>query len=114
MKLNLPPLDQALLSRIFAGVYGGGELQPEYGWKNDVSILALLDTLYAMQRFNHRYRPDDTRRLFDLFDELFNFELNSEGTTLWLALILAIQELYGYSDSKLVKVVGEVSIRNSN
>lgn len=68
----------------------------------------------SMQRFNYRFRPDDTRRLFDLFDELFNFELNSEGTTLWLALILAVQELYGFSDSKLVETIGEVSIRNSH
>lgn len=106
MKNNLPPLDQVLLNRIFAGVYGGGGQPPESGRTEHASVPALIDTLYAMQRFNYRFRPDDTRRLFDLFDELLNFELNSEGTTLWLSLTLAIQELYGLSDSKLIEVMG--------
>lgn len=106
MRINLPPLDQVLLNRIFAGVYGGGGQPLESGRTEDASVPALIDTLYAMQRFNYRFRPDDTRHLFDFLDKQFNFERNSEGTTLWLALTLAIQELYGFSDSKLIEVMG--------
>lgn len=108
MKINLPPLDQALLIRIFDGVYSGVGQASEHA--SDELTRTMINTLYVMQRFNYSFRPDDTRRLFDLFDELFNFELNSEGTTLWLALTLAIQELYGFSDSKLVEVIGSAIV----
>lgn len=111
MKNNLPSLNEVLLNRIFDGVYGGARQQPN-GLIDHEPVQALINTLYAMQRFNHRFRPDDTRRLFDLFDAQFNFELNSEGATLWLALILSIQELYGFTDSNLVEVIGRVTVRS--
>ncbi|WP_281285455.1 hypothetical protein [Deferribacter autotrophicus] len=34
-----------------------------------------------------------------------------KGTSLWLSLILAIKELYGFSNRKLVEVVKQVAIR---
>lgn len=105
MKNNLPLLDQKLLNKMFDAVYIG------YEKTSDERINALIDTLYAMLKFNHHFRPDDTRRLFDLFDAQFNFERNSEGTTIWLALILAIQELYGLTDSKLVEVMRQMTLR---
>lgn len=111
MKTNLPPLNEDLLKKIFDGVYAIAGQSPEYERTPDERIQALLDTLYAMQRFNYRFRPDDTRLLFDLFDAHFNFERNSEGTTMWLALILAIQELYGFTDGKLVEVIRQVTAR---
>ena len=110
MKNNLPVLNEALLNRIFDGVYGGGGQQSNELIGHE-PVQALIDTLYAMQKFNYRFRPDDTRRLFDLLDKQFHFELNSEGTTLWLALILAIQELYGFTDGKLVEVMRQVTVR---
>jgi hypothetical protein len=64
-----------------------------------------------MQSFNHQHRPDDTGHLFGFFDPIFNFEHHSEGTTLWLSLILAIKELYGFSNEKLIAVLQQVSIR---
>lgn len=106
MKRNLPFLDQERLNLIFEGVYDSpGDFQ------TGDRIAALIGTLRAMQQFNYRFRPDDTLRLFDLFDAQFNFERNSEGATLWLALMLAIQELYGFSDPKLVEVIGQVTVR---
>lgn len=105
MRNNLPILDQYLLNKIFDAVYIG------YEKTSDERIDALIETLYAMRQFNHHYRPDDTRRLFDLFDAQFNFEQNSEGTTIWLALILAVQELYGLADSELIQAMRLVTHR---
>lgn len=106
MKNNLPFLNQERLNLIFEGVYDApGD------WKPEDRIDALINALRAMQQFNYRHRWDDTRRLFALCNPLFHFEPNSEGTTLWLALILAIQELYGFSDGKLVELLQQVTVR---
>lgn len=106
MKNNLLFLNQERLNLIFDGVY-----DVPTDWKSEDRVAALVTTLRTMQRFNYHFRPDDTRRLFDLFDAQFNFERNSEGTTLWLALILAVQELYGFGDSKLREVIAQVTVR---
>lgn len=114
MKKNLPYLNQERLDFIFNAVYENVEtmMQPEFDNRNDDSRLkCLLLALKAMQHFNHWYRPDDTRYLLSVLEPTFNFERNSEGTTLWLSLILAIQELYGFSESKLVQVMQQVTIR---
>ena len=110
MRNNLPRLTQELLDSIFDNVYSTGCDTSSSCLASD-RICALRDVLHVMQRFNYQHRPDDMRRLFDLFNAQFNFEPNSEGTTLWLALILAIQELYGFTDRKLVEVIGQVTIR---
>lgn len=106
MKNNLPFLDQERLNLIFEGVY---DLPGD--WESEDRIAALINTLRAMQQFNYRFRPDDTRCLFDLFDAQFNFERHSEGTMLWLALILAVQELYGFGESKLIEVMQQMTVR---
>lgn len=105
MRSNLPPLDQVLLERIFDSVYIGYKQTP------DPHIQALMDTLYAMLQFNFHFRPDDTGRLFGLFDTQFKFGQNSEGTKIWLALILAVQELYGLTDCRLVEVMRSVALK---
>lgn len=105
MKNNLPPLDQELLNIIFDSVYIG------YKQTSGERIHALVDTLYAMLQFNFFFRPDDTGRLFDLFDVQFNFVPNTEDTKTWLALILAVQEIYGLTDSKLVEVMRQVVLK---
>lgn len=102
---SLPLLDQELLTKIFDAIYIG------YKKTSDERIDALIETLYAMRKFNHHYRQDDTRRLFDLLDAQFNFERNSEGTTIWLALILAVQELYSLSDKELIQAMQLVTLR---
>lgn len=114
MKKNLPYLNQERLDFIFNAVYENVETmaQPEFDNSSDDSKLkCLLLALKSMQRFNHWYRPDDTRPLFYSLSPVFNFEPNSEGTTLWLSMILAIQELYGFSESKLLQVMKQVTVR---
>lgn len=109
MRKNLPRLNQERLDMIFARVYPSGVSQQGEPIAED-RIQALIDVLRAMQTFNYHYRVDDTNRMFDLFSSQFNFEMNSEGTTLWLAMILAIQELYGFTDGKLVEVMRQVTV----
>lgn len=106
MKRDLPFLDQERLDKIFTGVY---DLPGDF--KTEDRFISLTRTLRTMQQFNYHFRPNDTRHLFYLFDAQFNFEQNSDGTTLWLALILAIQELYSLTDSKLVELIFQITVR---
>ena len=64
-----------------------------------------------MQEFNIEHRPEDRYEVFCLTNKVFNFEINSGGTDYWLALILAVKELYGFSDDRLVSVMGQVGVR---
>ncbi len=107
-KDNLPYLNSERLDIIFERVY---ELKDEDKPFNEERLNGFLAMIKEMQHFNHWYRPDDARELFDLMDPIFNFERNSEGTTMWLALILAIGELYGFSDQKLLGVMKQVKVR---
>jgi len=107
-KKDLPYLNQERLDIIFERVY---ELKDEDKPFHEDRLNGFLVMIKAMQHFNHWYRPEDTRDLFDLMDPVFNFERNSEGTTMWLALILAIGELYGFSDQKLLEVMKQVKVR---
>ena len=111
MKNNLPFLNQERLNIIFDHVYNIVKLQESTQSFQNERLDQLLDTLKAIQLFNYRHRPDDTRALFEIMNEIFNFEVNSEGTTLWLSLILAIKELYGFTDKKLLVVMKQVSVR---
>ena len=111
MKKNLPYLDQDRLNIIFDHVYDiVSEDKGESIFEED-RLSALLDTLKSMEHFNYFHRPDDTRVLISLMSPIINFESNSDGTTLWLSLILAIKELYGFSDKKLVSVIKQITIR---
>ena len=112
MKNNLPYLNQERLNVIFDNVYDCvGLATSELRKFDDAKLSHLLDTLKSMQSFNYQHRPDDTRPLFNLLNPIFNFERNSDGTTLWLSLFLAIKELYGFSEKKLVTVAKQISIR---
>jgi len=53
-----------------------------------------------MQLYNYKQRSDDTRELYFQTNDIFTFEINSDGTTLWLSLALAIKELYGISNTR--------------
>ncbi|MBN2003837.1 MAG: hypothetical protein JXA21_10805 [Anaerolineae bacterium] len=110
MKYNereLPCLDSGLLDTIFKGVYG-----KDCDAIEDVSLKDFLVTLYTMQRYNYQYRPKACAALFPIFEETVGpMEINSEGTTLWLALGLAIKELYGMRTTTLRALLAQVTIR---
>jgi hypothetical protein len=111
MRKNLPYLNQDRLNTIFDHVYDIVSDEKNESAFNEKRLSHLLETLKSMQSFNYQYRPDDTRALFELMNKIFKFEKNSEGTTLWLSLILAIKELYGFSDTSLPKVMKQTTIR---
>lgn len=104
---ELPFLDRALLNTIFDGVYEHNveDIESE-------SVRDFLRVLYMMQDYNCRYRPQACADLFPLFEETVGpMEPNSEGTTMWLALGLAIVELYGMRRSTLRGLLAQVTVR---
>jgi hypothetical protein len=108
MTRNLPYLTRERLATIFKHVYGG---DGEDGFEEE-KMAHLLKTLQAMQSFNLEHRPDDTRDLYGVMSQVFEFELNSDGTTYWLAMCLAIKELYGFSNDRLVSVMKQIAPGN--
>lgn len=104
---ELPYLDQPLLDRTFEGVYGLNLTSIE-----DEALRDFLSTLYTLQAYNYRCRPQSCAALFPLFEGTVGpMERNSEGTTLWLALGLAIKELYGMRNATLRALLTQVTIR---
>ena len=99
MKSNLPELNIYTLTTIFNSVYD--EFIPNRGNSEEISeeIADLLTVLKAMQFYNYKRRSEDTRALFFQLNNIFSFEINSDGTTLFLSLALAIKELYGLSNT---------------
>jgi len=61
----------------------------------------LLLVVRSMQEFNMKHRTDEVIALADWFDDPGFLEWNSEGTTMWLAMALAIRELYDSTRSEL-------------
>ncbi len=111
MKSDLPYLDQERLDMIFTHVYDLLEADVSNPFHQDEKLSAFFEMLKSMQLFNYRHRGTDTHSLFYLLDpKVFNFERNSEGTTVWLSLILAIKDLYGFSDDKLISVIKQVTV----
>lgn len=112
MRENLPYLNQSRLDAIFNNVYhmANTDIETKELYE-DEKIADLAGVLFKMQEFNYQYRPDDTRALFGLMSKIFDFEINSEGTTLWLSLILALKELYGFSDKTMLEVMSQLKIR---
>ena len=108
MRKNLPYLNQERLNVIFEHVYDVVSNDTNIQLANDEKMNEFLTALLAMQSFNYKCRPDDVRELFFLMANDFSFERNSEGTTLWLALALAIKELYGFSDKKFLAVMTQL------
>jgi hypothetical protein len=110
MKYNereLPYLDTALLDIIFDGVYG-----KDCDAIEEAPLRDFLEMLYTMQAYNHRYRPNTCAALSPIFEEAVGpMGINREGTSLWLALGLAIKELYGMRDSTLRTLLMQLTVR---
>lgn len=111
LKASLPKLSGESLDLIFEHVYDivepPGDRQPMESTKTS----DLLEMLKSLQRFNYHHRPDDTRELFGPMSKHFHFERNSDGTTLWLSLLLAIKELYGLTGKNLSLLIQSSHVR---
>lgn len=110
MSTNLPRLTEERLNIIFDHVYDIAGVNPGSREFEEQRLAHLLETLKSMQSFNYQYRPDALQQLFSLMDGIFSFERNSDGTTLWLSMIMAIRDLYAFSDMRLIKVIRQVSL----
>jgi hypothetical protein len=101
---ELPYLDSQIMMAIFDCVYGIND----YLDTNTKRLLKekiftdFILLLLAHQQFNDQYRPDRTKELFPLFESTIGpMSRHSDGAGLWLALGLAIKELYGINGEKL-------------
>jgi hypothetical protein len=111
MKSNLPFLSKETLEFIFEHVF----LNPGHKIENtsqEEKIVSFLCALTALKDFNYRYRENDLKELYELVDPLFNYNLNSEGTGIHLALVLAIKDIYGFSNEKLIEVMKLLIVSN--
>ena len=110
MKRNeraLPVLDQELLNIIFEHVYNRDAEDI-----TDKELRDFVELLLAMQKYNYWYRPNECAQLFPLFEATVGpMETNSEGTSMWLALGLAIKELYGLRSSTLESLLKKITVR---
>lgn len=102
------------MTAIFDCVYGINDyLEPEtMQLLNDEMFQKFINLLLVHSDFNYRYRQGETAELFPLFESTVGpMEGNSDGTILWLALGLAIKELYGLRNSTLKEFLKKVNIR---
>ncbi len=96
-KKDLPPLDPERLNLVFSGACGCNLESIE-----DDFTKHYLNTLYNMQFYNFTFRQNDCDSLYGLFEIILGpMERTGEKTKLWLALGLAIKELYGLDNIKL-------------
>ena len=113
LKKNLPALNGVTLDFVFDHVYAVATPNEERHLKQNhgEKVEDLLRVLMALQEFNYRHRMDQVSDVLDAATRAGRrFQSNSTGTELWLALLLALQELYGLSNHELERVVKQISI----
>ena len=113
LKDSLPELDGQTLDFIFDHVYDifgmPGESQaPEAG-----KLFDLLEILKALQGFNYHHRLNEISDLYRLVSAPLGIDpnSNSEGTTLWLAMLQAVKDLYNFSPRELMDAIGRIRVR---
>lgn len=107
-------LDAKVINAVFDCVYDGWDGLSET--TNDLlmneEFKALIHIIKTMQEYNYRYRFNQYSNLFPIFDETCGpFQTNSEGTSLWLAMGLAIKDIYGLRRETLKNIMKQVIIR---
>lgn len=72
----------------------------------------LMRELQMRQQFNVWYRHEECAALFDVFEQSMGpMERNSDGTTFYLGLGLAIKEYYGLRSQTLCNLLKKVTVR---
>ncbi len=114
LRASLPALNGESLDFIFDHVYEISGILGKCETPKDCKLPGLLEILKGLQRFNYDHRLDDAFELHQKAVVPSGLELqsNSDGSVLWLAMLLAIKELYGLSNSNLIKTIRQISIRN--
>lgn len=120
-KYGLPALTGKLLNLVFGCVYRMPDeaeirkrsyLAPLRNLDENDQLINYLHMIEKMSLYNYRYRFMQYRPLFPIAETILGpFEINSEGTSFWLARILAIKELYGLTDDELEAMLRKITIR---
>jgi hypothetical protein len=105
VRLNLPALTIKRLKWILEHVYSEQITPDGVVPDRDEPDLRLFRVIKSMQLYNLEKRTGECSDLFRLFSQPYFLEGNSEGTTRWLALALAIKELYALDDEQLQKLL---------
>ncbi len=107
--LDLPFLDQNTLDTIFNCAEGHEEdLEKIRGRQMHDFVVMLL----AVQGYNIKYRTRQLQKLFPLMEEAIGpMEANSEITGLWVAMALAIKELYGMRPDTMKTVLKKLTVQ---
>jgi hypothetical protein len=104
---SLPILDEDVLNIIFEHVY-----EKDAESIADKELRDFVDLLLSIQQYNYWYRSSEYHQFFPLFEATVGpIERNSEGTSMWLALGLAIKELYGFRIATLESLLKKVTVR---
>jgi hypothetical protein len=110
-------LDREIMNAIFDCVYdidekGHGLMSDTKKLMKDDQFKYYIQMLKAAQEYNYRYRFGATSELFPIFESTVGpMERNSDGTTLWLAMGLALKELYGFRRETLKELLKSMNIR---
>lgn len=113
-KENLPILHAKTMTAIFDCVYGvEGSLHPSTKkLMEEETFQYFIKMLSAAQAYNYRFRNEQVGELFPLFERTVGpMETNSDGTTLWLAMGLAIRETYNMRNITLENLLMLVGTR---
>ncbi len=105
MKFSLPGLTKKRARWIFDYVHER-DMPPMFPNASTPDIdKTLMLILKSMQIANIERRTEECVDLFRLFNEPGFLETNSEGTTWFLALALAVKELYRLEDEELQRII---------
>lgn len=104
MRAKLPTLTKKRLRWLLD--HADGEMTPDFvkgrASSPDENLLLIVK---LMQQANLTYRTNECVELFPWFSEPGFLEPNSEGTTFFLAMALAIKELFAMEEEELKQFV---------
>lgn len=108
MKINLPALTKKRIRWLLDHVYETETLTLPTEGSVSVADTRLFLVVKSVQLTNLQYRGHECEELYRLFSEPYFLDPNSEGTTRWLAMALAIKELCALSDDELKALLTSV------
>ena len=115
LRKHLPELNGTVLDFIFNHVYDIVETSSErQALDDDSKLWDLVEVLKVVQRFNWRHRIDEAFALHQkaVIPAGLELQSNSTGSELWLAMLLAIKDLYGLNQHGLITAIKKISVRN--
>ena len=102
-----------MLDTIFDCVYGITDtVRASRPLLNEPAVADLVAVLLTMQAYNAKWRAMALGRWLPVLEgALGEMEQNSEGTTRWLALAVALRDLYDLRSNTLSDLLKRTSVR---